>query len=100
MLSDFSTSVPTGSATTSSGPYWGWPLVLPDTYTIGNVAEYYEFYSLSGAYDNTMIGGMIDYSNILTTLSSTIPLSSLEGDNKIFDVMLRDTLFSSLSLFE
>jgi len=43
---------------------------------------------------------MIDYSNILTTLSSTIPLSSLEGDNKIFDVMLRDTLFSSLSLFE
>ena len=100
MLSDFSTSVPAGSAATSSGPYWGWPLVLPDTYTIEDVESYYEFYSLSGAYDNTMVGGMIDYSNILTTLSSTIPLSSLEGDNKIFDVMLRDTLFSSLSLFE
>ena len=100
MLSDYSTSVPTGSATTSSAPYWGWPLVLPSTYTIEDVESYYEFYSLSGAYDNTMIGGMVDYSNILTTLSSTIPLSSLEGDNKIFDVMLRDTLFSSLSLFE
>ena len=26
--------------------------------------------------------------------------ASLEGDNKIFDIMIRDTLFSSLSLFE
>ena len=27
-------------------------------------------------------------------------LSGLEGDDKIFDIMIRDTLFSSLSLFE
>ena len=27
-------------------------------------------------------------------------LTGLEGDNNIFDIMIRDSLFSSLSLFE
>ena len=27
-------------------------------------------------------------------------ISGLEGDNNIFDIMIRDSLFSSLSLFE
>jgi len=104
MLSNYNTSNtnPGGStATATSGaPYWGWPLVLPETYdSITDVTKFYKFYSLSAVYDDTITGGLIDYSNGLTTLDYSTPLSSLEGDNNIFDVMLRNSLFSSLSLF-
>jgi len=95
MLSDFSTA--TGD--TSGGPYWGWPLMLPDTYTMTDVNKFYDFYSLSAVYDNTIIGGLVDYDNGLTTLSYDTPLSSLIGQDNIFDIMVRNTLFSSLSLF-
>jgi len=95
MLSDFSTS--TGD--TSGGAYWGWPLMLPGSYTISDVNKFYDFYSLSAVYDNTVIGGLVDYSNGLTTLSYDTPLSSLIGQDNIFDIMVRNTLFSSLSLF-
>jgi len=96
MLSDFSTL----HDRTSSGPHWGWPLVLPASYdTPSEVDKFYKFYSLSAVYDNTIIGGLIDYSNGLTTLDYSTPLSSLQGDNNIFDVMIRNSLFSSLSLF-
>ena len=97
MLSNFNT---TATPATSGGPYWGWPLVLPATYdSITDVNKFYKFYSLSAAYDNTIKGGLIDYSNGLTTLAHSTPLSSLEGDNNVFDVMIRNSLFSSLSLF-
>ena len=99
MLSDFSTTVPTGSAITSSGSYWGWPLVLPTSYDTTEVDKFYKFYSLSAGFDNTIEGGLIDYKNGLTTLDYSTPLSSLEGDNNVFDVMIRNSLFSSLSLF-
>ena len=86
-------SAPSGST------YWGWPLMLPGSYTITDVNKFYDFYSLSAAYDNTIIGGLVDYDNGLTTLSYDTPLSSLIGQDNIFDIMVRDTLFSSLSLF-
>ena len=96
MLSDFTTL----HDRTSSGPYWGWPLVLPASYnTPSEVDKFYKFYSLSAGYDNTTEGGLIDYKNGLTTLDYSTPLSSLEGDNNVFDVMIRNSLFSSLSLF-
>ena len=95
MLSDFSTYVGNASGAT----YWGWPLNLPVEYNIEEVNKFYDFYSLSGVYDNTIFGGLIDFSNGLTTLDYNTPMSSLEGDNKIFDVLVRNTLFSSLSLF-
>tara|TARA_R110000824_G_scaffold356721_2_gene543976 strand:- start:22452 stop:24701 length:2250 start_codon:yes stop_codon:yes gene_type:complete len=97
MLSNFNT---TATPATSGGPYWGWPLVLPATYaSITDVNKFYKFYSLSAAYDNTIEGGLIDYSNGLTTLDYNTPLSALEGANNVFDVMIRNSLFSSLSLF-
>ena len=104
MLSNFNTSDtgPGGSPSTatSGGPYWGWPLVLPTTYdSITEVDKFYRFYSLSAVYDNTIEDGLIDYGNGLTTLQYTTPLSSLQGDNNVFDVMIRNSLFSSLSLF-
>ena len=95
MLSGFTTS-----NQTSGGPYWGWPLNLPATYdSITEVNKFYKFYSLSSTYANNIEGGLIDYTNGLTTLDYNTPLSTLEGDNNIFDVMIRNSLFSSLSLF-
>ena len=95
MLSAFTTSL-----MTSGGDYWGWPLVLPAAYdSITTVDKFYKFYSLSAVYANTIEGGLIDYSNGLTTLEYNTPLSSLQGDNNVFDVMVRNSLFSSLSLF-
>ena len=95
MLSGFTTS-----RQTSGGPYWGWPLVLPATYdNITDVNKFYKFYSLSATHANNIEGGLIDYTNALTTIDYNTPLSSLEGDNNIFDVMIRNSLFSSLSLF-
>ena len=96
MLSDFSTL----HDRTSSGPYWGWPLVLPASYdTPAEVDKFYKFYSSSATFDNTIEGGLIDYNNGLTTLDYDTRLSALEGDNNVFDVMIRNSLFSSLSLF-
>tara|TARA_R110001583_G_scaffold25623_2_gene92665 strand:+ start:939 stop:3122 length:2184 start_codon:yes stop_codon:yes gene_type:complete len=95
MLSDYSTYIGNASGAT----FWGWPLMLPGSFTITDVNKFYDFYSLSAAYDNTIIGGLVDYSNGLTTLSHNTPLSSLIGQDNIFDIMIRNTLFSSLSLF-
>jgi hypothetical protein len=95
MLSDYSTYI----SNASGAAYWGWPLMLPASYTITDVNKFYDFYSLSAVYDNTIIGGLVDYDNGLTTLSYDTPLSSLIGQDNIFDIMVRNTLFSSLSLF-
>jgi|TARA_R110001583_G_scaffold46172_6_gene145116 hypothetical protein len=92
-------SIRTEAHSTSSGLDWGWPLKLPSSYTIYDVDRFYTFYSLSAVNENTIEGGLIDYKNGLTTVDYAQPLSSLEGDDNIFDVMIRNSLFSSLSLF-
>ena len=97
MLSDYSNE--SYNATLSGGDTWGWGLILPDTYNIETVNKFYEFYSLSATYDNTVLNGLIDYNNGLTTVNFTEPLDGLEGDNNIFDIVIRNSLFSSLSLF-
>lgn len=95
MLSDFSTDV----SNASGGDYWGWGLSLPNSYTIQTVNKFYEFYSLSAVYDDTVLSGLIDYKNGLTTVDFSEPLSALQGRGNIFDIMIRNSLFSSLSLF-
>jgi hypothetical protein len=96
MLSDFSTEV----SNTSGGPYWGWPLVLPSSYTMSTITnKYYDFYTLSAVYDDTILNGLIDYTTGQTTVNYTTPLNALEGNENIFDILIRNTLFSSLSLF-
>jgi hypothetical protein len=96
-LSNYSTDVTNPGI--SGAAAWGWPLVLPTTYDITTVNKFYNFYSLSAAYDNTIMDSLIDFTNPLNTLSFDTPLSSLEGDDKIYDILIRNTLFSSLSLF-
>ena len=97
MLSDYSNEV--NNASLSGGDLWGWGLILPDTYNIETVNTFYEFYSLSAVYDDTVLNGLIDYNNGLTTVKFSEPLNNLEGDDNIFDIVIRNSLFSSLSLF-
>ena len=97
MLSDYSTEVTNSSL--SGGNTWGWPLILPSTYNIDTVNNFYEFYSLSAVTDNTIFCGLIDYSNGLTNVSFDESLDNLEGEDNIFDINIRNSLFSSLSLF-
>ena len=97
MLSDYSTSA--NNASLSGGDTWGWGLILPASYTIDTVNTYYDFYSLSAVYDDSILSGLIDYENGLTTVNFSEPLSSLEGEDNIFDIIIRNSLFSSLSLF-
>ena len=96
LLSCFTTET-TG---TSSAAYWGGDLVLPTTYSLSTVTDkFYDFYTLSAVYDDTILNGLIDYTTGQTTVPYTTPLSSLEGDENIFDILIRNSLFSSLSLF-
>tara|TARA_R110002020_G_scaffold449574_1_gene662908 strand:+ start:3285 stop:5597 length:2313 start_codon:yes stop_codon:yes gene_type:complete len=89
-----------------------------------NITAFYTFYEfalsgssqgvLSGVPDDGIYGALIDWSNPQTgnpinalgmpswgaiNLTQETGLSELDGDNNIFDIMIRDTLFSSLSLF-
>ena len=97
MLSDYSTQ--SLNASLSGGSSWGWPLILPSTFDISTVNNFYEFYTLSAVTDDTILTGLIDYDNGLTTVSFNEPLSNLEGEDNIFDINIRNSLFSSLSLF-
>tara|TARA_R100000008_G_scaffold68559_1_gene45767 strand:+ start:4408 stop:6645 length:2238 start_codon:yes stop_codon:yes gene_type:complete len=81
------------------GSAWGWPLTLPVIYDIGTVNDNYNFYPYSSVYEGTIVGGIIDFTNPLTTLSFNEPLSTMRGNEKIDDIMIRNTLYSSLSLF-
>ena len=83
---------------------------------------FYTFYQYICGGNNTITNGIIDWSNPQTGIMDTpyptgavgepthsfgskdltfnTGISGLEGDNNIFDIMIRDSLFSSLSLFE
>ena len=84
--------------------------------------DFYTFYQYICGGNNTITNGIIDWSNPQTGIMDTpyptgavgepthslgskeltynTGISGLEGDNNIFDIMIRDSLFSSLSLFE
>ena len=84
--------------------------------------DFYTFYQYICGGNNTITNGIIDWSNPQTGIMDTpyptgavgepthslgskeltynTGISGLEGDNNIFDIMIRDSLFGSLSLFE
>ena len=124
----FFTNVPTVS-TYNLREYnddWGWPLVVSPGTSGADIEEFYTFYKYTPGGDGTILNGVVDWSNPQTGIINTAfpdgsggwlsgqpthshnaielayntGLSGLEGDNKIFDIMIRDSLFSSLSLFE
>jgi len=100
MLSSFRTETAASPLSASGANSWGWDLVLPTTFALSTVTDkFYDFYTLSAVYDDTILNGMIDYTTGQTTVDYTTPLSALEGDENIFDILIRNSLFSSLSLF-
>ena len=42
---------------------WGWPLVLPLVFDFKDIDKYYIFFEYNPQYDNTVIGGIIDFTN-------------------------------------
>tara|TARA_R110000824_G_scaffold260336_4_gene448980 strand:+ start:4241 stop:6661 length:2421 start_codon:yes stop_codon:yes gene_type:complete len=86
------------------------------------IGDFYTFYQYICGGSNTITNGIIDWNNPQTGIMDTpyttgavgepthsygakeltfnTGISGLEGDNNIFDIMIRDSLFSSLSLFE
>lgn len=77
---------------------WGWPLVLPDNFIFSDIEKYYLFFEYNPQYDNTTIGGIIDFKSTKTTVSPSATNTELFGQNGIFQHMFLDTLYQSLSL--
>jgi hypothetical protein len=77
---------------------WGWPLVLPTQFNPIDFEKYYIFFSYNSQYDNTPIGGIIDFENTKTTISRDSSYNDLIGENGIFQTMFLDNLYQSLSL--
>lgn len=79
---------------------WGWPLVLPFDFVYKDFPKYYNFFEYVGVYDNTNTNFTIDFSNSLTTLLSSTTNEDLFKRDGVFENMIANTLYDSLSLFE
>jgi len=77
---------------------WGWPLVLPTSFTSSDLSKFYTFYEYLPGVEGTVLDGLINYDDILNTFDITTALSSFKGDNNIEDIAIRNSLFSSLSI--
>jgi len=77
---------------------WGWPLVLPTSFSSSDLSKYYTFYEYTSGYEGTVFDGIINYDDILNTFELNTNLSSFKGDNNIEDIAMRNSLFSSLSI--
>lgn len=77
---------------------WGWPLVLPTSFNFSDIEKYYLFFNYVDQYDNTSVGGLIDFENPKTTVLNTASYSDFFGTNGIFDTIFIDSLYQSLSL--
>lgn len=77
---------------------WGWPLVLPTDFNFLNVEQYYLFFEYVNQYDDTIIGGVIDFENSKTTIPLTATSDNLFSDNGVFDNVFLSVLYQSLSI--
>jgi hypothetical protein len=77
---------------------WGWALVLPTTFNFSDIEKYYLFFDYVDVYDNTPVGGIIDFNNTKTTILSSSTSASLFNRYGVFDHILLDTLYQSLSM--
>jgi len=82
----------------SYSPMWGWPLVLPNDFVFSDIEKYYLFFESVSGYDNTNIGGIIDFGNNKTTIDEQLSNDQLFSDDGIFQHIFLDTLYDSLSL--
>jgi hypothetical protein len=71
---------------------WGWPLVLPNDFQFSDMSKYYLFFDYVAQYDNTIIGGIIDFENPRTTVDY------IDVSTDTFQHMFMDTIYQTLSL--
>lgn len=79
-------------------PDWGWPLVLPSDFDFKSIENYYLFFEYIPQYDNTILDGVIDFENSKTTINYNLSSNDLLKSNGIYENILLDTLYQSLSL--
>jgi hypothetical protein len=77
---------------------WGWPLVLPYTFNFSDIEKYYLFFEYVVDVDGTVSDGIVDYDNSNTTIPQNSLLSDLRNNNGIWENVILDTLYQSLSL--
>ena len=80
---------------------WGWGLVLPASYTQGDLKtlnSLYEFYSYVDIDDNTKMGGMIDFDNDKTLLDYNTSEEDLYKDGGVVDIIIQNALINALDL--
>lgn len=78
---------------------WGWPLVLPSSFTSDEFEKYYLFFEYVPMYDGTLVGNIIDFSNEKTTIEGPTPSNDyLFSKNGAFDKIFLDYLYQSLSI--
>jgi hypothetical protein len=95
---------PLSSVGTSSYPLssysddWGWGLVLPTNFDFKNIDRYYIFFEYVPKFDNTVIGGIVDFNNTKTNVLSSSTNDELYGDKGIINHMFLDTLYKSIQI--
>lgn len=79
---------------------WGWPLVLPTAFDFAEIEKYYLFFDFVDVYDGTMMDGVVDFNNPLTTIPSDLSTVELNEFNGIKEHMFLDTLYHNLSIIQ
>ena len=75
---------------------WGWPLTLPTSFTANDLSVYYTFYEHNPTPEGNIIGSVLNFD--LTNIPQSAPLSSLVDSGGIYENIILDTLYQSLSL--
>jgi hypothetical protein len=78
---------------------WGWPLVLPSSFSPQDFEKYYVFFEYVDGYDGTVTDNIINFENSKTTiLGPTVDNSYLFASDGVFNNMFLDSLYQSLSI--
>jgi hypothetical protein len=75
---------------------WGWPLVLPQDTSLQSINTYYDFYEYNSQSADNIVGGVLDFTH--TTVPFDTPNSQLIEQSGIYENIILDTLYQSLSL--
>jgi len=75
---------------------WGWPLVLPQDISLQSINRYYDFYEFTPQPADNIVGGVLDFN--YTTIPFNIPNTQLVEQAGIYENIILDTLYQSLSL--
>jgi PKD repeat protein len=75
---------------------WGWPLVLPQDTSLQSINTYYDFYEYNSQEAGDIVGGILNFTH--TTVPFDTPNTQLIEQSGIYENIILDTLYQSLSL--